>query len=110
MGSGVLTTRRTSACASENKSVREAAAAAELPVRQVTAEVRRVTLKRSSASSENRGSKKRKSRELNANDAPQVRSFPLQRDVTRCDITCPSSWYLTRHVGPVRDNMDPAAN
>ena len=43
MGSGVLTTRGTSACASENKSVREAAAAAALPVKQVTAEVRRVT-------------------------------------------------------------------
>ena len=53
----------TSACASEKKSVRGAAAAAALPVKQVTAEVRRVTLKRSSVSLENRGSKKRKSRE-----------------------------------------------
>ena len=60
MGSGVPTTRGTSACASEKKSVREAAA---LPVKQVTAEVRRVTLKRSSVSLENKGSKKRKSRE-----------------------------------------------
>ena len=63
MGSGVPTTRGTSACASEKKSVRGAAAAADPPVKQVTAEVRRVTLKRSSVSLENRGSKKRKSRE-----------------------------------------------
>ena len=63
MGSGVPTTRGTSACASEKKSVRGAAAAAALPVKQVTAEVRRVTLKRSSVSLGNRGSKKRKSRE-----------------------------------------------
>ena len=42
---------------------REAAAAAAFPVKQVTAEVRRVTLKSSSVSLENRGSKKRKSRE-----------------------------------------------
>ena len=62
-GSGVQTTRGTSACASENKSVREAAAAAALPVKQVTPEVRRVTLTRSSVSLKNRGSKKRKSRE-----------------------------------------------
>ena len=62
-GSGVPTTRRTSACASEKKSVRGAAAAAALPVKQVTAEVRRVTLKRNSVSLENRGSKKRRSRE-----------------------------------------------
>ena len=34
-----------------------------LPVKQVIAEVKRVTLKRSSVSLENRGSKKRKSRE-----------------------------------------------
>ena len=69
MGSGVPTTRGTYACASENQSVRGAAAATELPVKHVTAEVRRVTLKRSSVSLENRGSKKRKSR---------VRSFPHQ--------------------------------
>ena len=59
MDSDVPTTRGTS----ENKSVRKAAAAAALPVKHVTAEVRRVTLKRSSVSLENRGSKKRKSRE-----------------------------------------------
>ena len=52
MGSDVPTTWGTSACASEKNSVREAAAA-----------VRRVTLKCSSVSLENRGSKKRKSRE-----------------------------------------------
>ena len=64
MGTGVPTTRGTSACVSEKKSVRGAAAAAAFPVRQVmqvTAEVRRVTLKRSSVSLENRRSKKRKS-------------------------------------------------
>ena len=61
MGSGVPTIRGTSACASEKKSVRGAAAAAALPVKQVTAEMRRVTLKRSSVSLENSGSKKRKS-------------------------------------------------
>ena len=54
MSSGVPTTRGTSACASEKKSVRGAAAAAALPVKQVTAEVRRVTLKRISVSLENR--------------------------------------------------------
>ena len=63
MGSGVPTTRGTSACASEKKSVRGAAAEAAIPVKQVTAVVRRVTLKRSSVSLENRGCKKRKSRE-----------------------------------------------
>ena len=63
MGSGVPTTRGTSACASEKKSVREAAAAAALPVKQVTAEVRRVTLKHSGVSLENIGSKRRMSRE-----------------------------------------------
>ena len=63
MGSGVPTTRGTSACASEKKSVRGAADAAALPVKQVTTEVRPVTLKHSSVSLEDRGSKKRKSRE-----------------------------------------------
>ena len=61
MGSGVPTTRGTYACASEKKTVRGAAAAAALPVKLVIAEVRRVTLKRISASLENIGSKKRKS-------------------------------------------------
>ena len=61
MGSGVPTTRGTSACASEKKSVGGSAASAALPVKQVTAEVRRVTFKRSSVSLENRGSKNRKS-------------------------------------------------
>ena len=63
MGSDVPTTRETYVCTSEKKSVRKAAAAAELPVKHVTAEVRCVTLKRSSVSLESRGSKKRKSRE-----------------------------------------------
>ena len=62
-----------SACTSEKKSVREAAAAAALPVKHVTAEVRRVTLKRSSVSLESRRNKKGKSIY-----ALQVRSFPLQ--------------------------------
>ena len=62
MGSGGPTTRGASACASEKKSVRETAAAAALPGKQVTAEGRRVTIKCSSVSLENRGSKKRKSR------------------------------------------------
>ena len=63
MDSDVPTTRRTSTCTSEKKSVREAAAAAALPVKHVTAEVRRVTLKRSSVSLESRRSKKPLSRE-----------------------------------------------
>ena len=104
MGSDVPTTRGTSACTSEKKSVREAAAAAALSVNRATAEVILVTLKCISVSFESRESKKLKNREH------EVRSFPLQCDVTRCDITCPGLWYLTRHVGPVRDSMDPAAN
>ena len=63
MSSDVPTTHGTSACTSEKNSVREAAAAAALPVKHVTAEVRRVRLKHSSVSFESRGSKKRKSRE-----------------------------------------------
>ena len=62
MGSDVPTTRGTSACTSEKISVREADTAAALPVKHVTAEVRRVTLKRRSVSLEKRGSKKRRSR------------------------------------------------
>ena len=62
MGSGVPTTRGTCVCASEKKSVQEAATAAALLVKQVTAGERRVTLKHSSVSLENRESKKRKSR------------------------------------------------
>ena len=52
MGSDVSTIRKTSACTSEKKLVREAAASAALPVTPVTAAVRRVTLKRSSVSLE----------------------------------------------------------
>ena len=63
MGSDVPTTRGTSACASGKRSVRGAASAAEFPVKQVTAEERRIALKRSSVSLENRGSTKRKNRE-----------------------------------------------
>ena len=61
MGSDVPTIRGTSKGALEKKGVREATASAALPVKAVTAEVRRVTLKRSSVSLESRGSKKRKS-------------------------------------------------
>ena len=43
-------------------------------MKPVTAEVRRVTLKRSSVSFESRGS----AESINANYAPHVRSFPLQ--------------------------------
>ena len=50
-------TRGTSACTSEKKSVREADASAALPVKHVTAEARRVTLKRSSVALESTGSK-----------------------------------------------------
>ena len=57
MGSDVQTTRGTSACTSEKKLVREAAAAAALYVKPLTAEVRRVTLKRISVSLESRGNK-----------------------------------------------------
>ena len=63
IGSDVPTTRATSVCTSEKKSVREAAGPAALPVKHVPAEVRRVTLKRSSVSLESRGSKILKSRE-----------------------------------------------
>ena len=45
MGSGVPTTRGTCACTSEKKSVRGAAAAAAHPVKQVTAEVSKLTAK-----------------------------------------------------------------
>ena len=50
MGSDVPTTRGTSACTSEKKSVREAAAVTAFPVKHVTAEVGRGTLKRCSVS------------------------------------------------------------
>ena len=63
MGLDVPMIRGTSASTSENKSVWEAAASGALSVKHVTAEVRRVSLKRSSVSLESRGSKKRKSRE-----------------------------------------------
>ena len=76
MGSDVPTTRGTSACTSEKKSVREAAAAAALPVKHVTADVRRLTLKRSSVSLESRG--RGRAGSMNANYSMQVRLFPLQ--------------------------------
>ena len=85
MGSGVPTTRVTSACASEKKSGREATAAAEFPVRRLTAEVIRVTLKHSSVSLENIGSKKRKSREHEYKlcSAGTFISTPMRRHAVR---------------------------
>ena len=95
MGSDVPTTRSTSACTSQRKSIREAAASAALHVKHVTVEMRRVTLKRSSVSLENRGSKK------------------------RCDITCLGSWsckkqyvssgQLKKHVDneSIKSKLDP---
>ena len=85
MGSDVPTTRGTSACTSEKKSVLEAAAAVELPVKHVTAEVRRVTLKHNSVSLENRGTKKRKSREHECKSfhAGTYISTPVRRHAVR---------------------------
>ena len=82
----------TCACASEKKSVREAAAVAALPVKQVTTEVRRVTLERSSVSLENRGSKKRKSREHECKlySAGTFISTPVRRHAVRHHL----SWFV----------------
>ena len=127
MGSGVPTTRGTSACASEQKSVREAAAVAVLPAKQVTAEVRRVTLKRSSVSLENRGSKKRKSREHECKlcSAGTFISSPVRRHAVRHHLpwfvvpddtacwTCKrqygSSGQLKKHVDEerIKPDLDP---
>ena len=63
MGPDVSTIRGTSACTSGMESVREATASVALRVKPVTAEMRRVTLKRSSISLESKEIKKRKSRE-----------------------------------------------
>ena len=126
MGSGVPTTRETSACASEKKSVRGAAAAAELPVKQVTAEVRRVTLKHSSVSLENRESKKRKSREHECklcSTGPFI-STPARRHAMRhhlpwfvvpdtacwiCKRQYGSSGQLKKHVDKekIKSDLDP---
>ena len=59
MGSDVPTTRGTYACTSDKNPFWDAAAVAALPVKHVTAEVRGVTLTRSSVSLESRGRKKR---------------------------------------------------
>ena len=117
MGSGVPTTRGTSACASEKKSVRGAA----LPVKQVTAEVRRVTLKRSSVSLENRGSKKRKSREHECKlcspgtfiSTPVRHHLPwfVEPDTTcwTCKRQYGSSGQLKKHVDEerIKSDLDP---
>ena len=126
MGSGVPPTRGTSACASEKKSFRKAAAAAALPVKQVTAEVRRVTLKHSSVSLENRGSKKRKSREHEWKlcSAGTFISTPVKRHAVRHHLplvvvpdtefwTCKrqygSSGQLKKHVDEerIKSDLDP---
>ena len=126
MGSGVPTTRGTSACASEKKSVRGAAAAAAPPVKQVTAEVRRVTLKRSSVSLENRGSKKRKSREHECKlcSTGTFISTPVRRHAVRhhlpwfvvpdtacwsCKRQYGSSGQLKKHVDEerIKSDLDP---
>ena len=75
----------TSACTSEKKSVRESAASAELSVKPVTAEVRRVTLKCTSVSLESRGSKKRKSRkhECKLGSACTFISTPVRHHAVR---------------------------
>ena len=126
MGSGVPTTRGTSAGASEKKSVRGAAAAAALPVKQVTAEVRRVTFKRSSISLEDRGSKKRKSREHECKSCSTGTfiSTPVRRHAVRHHLpwfvvpdtacwTCKrqygSSGQLKKHVDEkrIKSDLDP---
>ena len=126
MGPGVPTSRGTSACASEKKSVRGAAAAAAHPVKQVTAEVRRVTLKRSSVSLENRGSKKRKSREHECKlcSTGTFISTPVRRHAVRHHLpwfvmpdtacwTCKrqygSSGQLKKHVDEerIKSDLDP---
>ena len=85
MGSDVPTIRGTSACISEKNLVREAAASATFPVKPVTAEVRCVTLKRSSVSFDSRGSKKRKSREHECKlcSACTFISTPVRRHAVR---------------------------
>ena len=122
MGSDVPTTRGTS----EKKSVREAAAAAALPVKHVTSEVRRVTLKRSSVSLENRGSKKRKSREHECKlcSAGMFIFTPVRRHAVRHHLpwfvvpdtacrTCKrqygSSGQLKKHVDEerIKSDLDP---
>ena len=92
MGSSVPTTRGTSACASEKMSVWEAAAVAALPVKRVTAEVRRVPLKRSSVSLKNKGSKKRKNREHECKlcSACTFISIPVRRHAVRHHM----SWFV----------------
>ena len=121
MGSGVPTTRGTSA--SEKKSVRGAAAAAALPV---TAEERHVTLKRSSVSLGNRGSKKRKSREHECKlcSTGTFISTPVRRHAVRHHLpwfvvpdtacwTCKrqygSSGQLKKHVDEerIKSDVDP---
>ena len=106
MGSDVPTIRGISSCASEKKTVREAAAPAALPVKHVIAEVRRVALKRSSVSLESRGSKKRKTQEK---EADTFISTTVRRHTVRHHML----WFVvpdTAYVVPVRDSMDPVAS
>ena len=95
-----------------------AAAAAALPVKQVTAEVRRVTLKRSSVSLGNRGSKKRKSREHECKlcSTGTFISTPVRRHLPwfvvpdtacwTCKIQYGSSGQLKKHVDEERIKSD----
>ena len=80
-------------------------------MKPVTAELRRVTLKRSHDSLESRESKKRKSREHECKLC-SAGTFISHYSETSLGATahCPGSLYLTRHVGPVGDSMDPAAS
>ena len=68
IGLDVTTTRGTSVCTSEKKSVQEA-----LHVNHVTAEVRRVTLKSSNISLEIEEPRSGRAGSINVNYAPQVR-------------------------------------
>ena len=105
MGSDVPTIRGTSACTSEKMSVRSGDASSALPVKAVTAEVRRVTLKCSSVSLKSRGSKKRKS-ECKLCSTGTFISIPVRHFAVPLHL----SWYLTRLVGLVSYSMDPVAS
>ena len=82
MGSDVPTIWGTSSCTSE-KAEQEAAGLADLLVKPMTAEVRRVTFKLISVSMESRGSKKRKSREH-----VHVHSSETSRGATSPTLVC----------------------
>ena len=102
----VPTTRGTSAFTFEKKSVREATAAAALPVNHVQAEVKRVTFKRSSVSLESRGSKKRKSREHRCKlycaytfISTPVRHHAVRHHLPWCVVPDTACWTCKRQYG-----------